>query len=134
MSEIKTIWNELMQLGLCDEETCDDPDLQAWLENSQETLEGFWQESSEYIENLTVTELLKLPFTNAQKAVEQFSMKKRLDILEEMSKLRTHYYNQLSRFGEGIPKEEQISATEFRSLLGKIKHIEIVQNWLYGIS
>lgn len=134
MNEIKTLWNDLRTLGLVNEDIGDDPDLMDWLAGSQDTLEGFWQESSDYIANMTVDELLKLPFNNAQKTVAQFSMKKRIDVLEEMNKLRTHYYSQLNRYGEGIPKDEQISPNEFRSILGKIKHIEIVQNWLYGIA
>ena len=102
-----------------------------WLNDSQEALAGLW-ENSEYISNLTAEELLKMPFKNAQKAVEQFTMKKRIDILEDIEKLRIHYYNQMGRYGNGS-LAEQISPAEFKSLLGKVKHIEIVQNWLYGI-
>ena len=60
-------------------------------------------------------------------------MKNRLDILTEIDKLRIHYYNALGNYGEGVARDEQLSPEEFRSLLGKIKHIEIIQNWLYGI-
>ncbi len=38
------------------------------------------------------------------------------------------------QIGEGIDKDEQLSPESFRALLGKIKHIEIIQNWLYGIA
>lgn len=134
MDNAKEIWNELIELGLIDVDTSNGPDLLAWLDGSRNALEGFWQtDPSEYIANMSADELLHLPFNSAQKAVTQFSMKKRLDMLDSLNSLRDHYYDQTSRFGENVPKEEQISPIEFRALLGKIKHIEIVQNWLYGI-
>ena len=92
------------------------------------------KDMSIYIEKMTLDDLLKLPFTEAQKAVESFSMEKRIKILDELSQRRLHYYDQTTRFGEGVPKEEQLSPEMFRSLISKIKHIEIVQNWLYGIA
>lgn len=133
MSEVKQVLSALTSLGLVQDDIYNDPDLAEWLSSSQDELEGLWQDSSEYIEKLTVDELLKMPFVNAQKAIKQFTIKKRIDFLDEITIIRTHYYNQLARYGEGNSKDEQISAKEFRSLLGKVKHIEIVQNWLYGI-
>ena len=88
----------------------------------------------ERCENMTFDEFLKLPFTEAQRAITSFSMEKRIKMLDELTTRRTYYYNQAAKFGEGIPKDEQLSPEAFRSLLGKIKHIEIVQNWLYGIA
>lgn len=90
--------------------------------------------TSEYIESLTLDDVLKLPFDAAHKYIAEFSMAKRIKILEDLSKYRLHLYDQTGRYGgEGLSKDEQISASDFRLLLGKIKHLEILQNWLYGI-
>ena len=92
------------------------------------------KDMSTYIEKMTLDDLLKLPFTEAQKAVEVFSMEKRIKMLDVLTERRLYYYEQTARFGEGVPKDEQLSPEMFRSLISKIKHIEIVQNWLYGIA
>ncbi len=108
--KLKNTWNQLQELGLLQEDIVEDPAFTEWLNDSQEALAGLW-ENSEYISNLTAEELLKMPFKNAQKAVEQFTMKKRIDILEDIEKLRIHYYNQMGRYGNGS-LAEQISPAE----------------------
>lgn len=140
-NEIQNIWKQCISSGLMDEKffesNISEEEFNELLEMDDaelihlQLIEG---NMSAYIENMTFDELLKLPFTEAQRAITSFSMEKRIKMLDELTTRRTYYYNQTSRFGEGVPKDEQLSPEAFRSLLAKIKHIEIVQNWLYGIA
>lgn len=132
MENIKDTLKELISLGLVDEDLVNDPDLSEWIQEDTQELVDFWihRDGEEIIDADT---LLKMPFNQAMRTVQTISMKNRLDVLTEIDKLRTHYYNALGNYGEGVARDEQLSPEEFRSLLGKIKHIEIVQNWLYGI-
>lgn len=134
--ELKQLWNNIYHMGLWDENTNIDYDtFNALIDNDDAKLKDLLNqcEDSEYIQKLTFDELLKLSFDGAKKAVDSFSMEKRIAMLNEMDTRKNYYYEQTSRFC-GVSKKEEISASEFRSLLGKIKHIEILQNWLYGLS
>ena len=141
-NEIQSIWKQCVSSGLMDEKffesNISEEEFNELLEMDDAELIHLQAigggNTSEYIENMTFDELLKLPFKEAQKAISSFSMEKRIKMLDELSTRRLHYYSQTTRFGEGVPKDEQLSPEAFRSLLAKIKHIEIVQNWLYGIA
>lgn len=134
MNDVNTIFKELSDLGFS---SLGEEYEQYLAEQNKEAMESMWSTkiTSEYIEKLTLDDVLKLPFDTAHKYIDQFSMAKRIAILEDLSKYRNHLYEQTGRYGgEGLSKDEQISATDFRLLLGKIKHLEILQNWLYGIN
>ncbi len=88
--------------------------------------------SDEYVNQMKFDELIKLPFEEAHRTINKMDMAKRIAMLDALTTLKIHYYNATSRYC-GVDKDELLSATEFRSLLGKIKHLEILQNWLYGI-
>ena len=134
MEEIKDIFADLMDLGLVTEDLSEDPDLIEWMQSDQKELINFWTITEDNEKTITADTLVKMPFNQALDTVKVLSMKNRLDVLSEISKLRLHYYDFLGIYGaEGVPKEEQISPEDFRSILGKIKHLEIIQNWLYGI-
>lgn len=141
-NEIQNIWKQVVSSGLMDEKffenNVSEEEFNTLLEMDDAELIHLQdigdKDMSIYIEEMTLDDLLKLPFTEAQKAVESFSMEKRIKILDELSQRRLYYYDQTVKFGEGVPKEEQLSPEMFRSLISKIKHIEIVQNWLYGIA
>lgn len=90
-------------------------------------------EDDDYIGKMTLSDVVKLPFDEAQRTIDKFSIEKRIAILDELTTTRDHYYEQTKRYC-GVDKEQLISAQDFRSLLGKIKHLEILQNWLYGIA
>lgn len=141
-SEIQNIWKQIVDSGLIDqkffEDNISEEEFNELLEMDDAELMHLQcigeNHMSEYVEKLSFDDLLKLPFNEAKYAVDAFSMEKRIAILQELTERRTYYYSQTSRFGEGVPKDEQLSPEAFRSLLGKIKHLEIVQNWLYGIA
>ena len=138
-NEIQNIWKQVISSGLMDEKffenNVSEEEFNALLEMDDAELIHLQdigdKDMSIYIEEMTLDDLLKLPFTEAQKAVESFSMEKRIKMLDELSQRRLYYYDQTVKFGEGVPKEEQLSPEMFRSLISKIKHIQIVQNWLY---
>ena len=134
--EVKKLWSSIEELGLWDENTnIDFETFNELIEDDSAKLKDLLSrcEDTEYIRNLTFDELLKLPFDGAKNAIDSFSMEKRINMLNELEDRRVYYYNQTARYC-GVSKDELISASEFRSLLGKIKHIEIIQNWLYGIA
>jgi hypothetical protein len=141
-SEIQNIWKQIVDSGLIDqkffEDNISEKEFNELLEMDDAELihlQGIGENHmSKYVEKLSFDDLLKLPFDEAKYAVDTFSMEKRIAILQELTERRTYYYSQTSRFGEGVPKDEQLSPEAFRSLLGKIKHLEIIQNWLYGIA
>lgn len=89
--------------------------------------------SSPYIINLTFDELKQMPFESAKAAIDKFPLEKRLDILEQLTTYKAHIYEEFSRYNTGIPKEIQMSPKEFKILMGKVKHLEILQGWLYAI-
>lgn len=78
--------------------------------------------------------IMRTNFTNAKEVIDKMTIAKRISILEELDTYKSYLYESLGRFGApGVPKDEQLSANDFRALLGRIKHLEILQNWLYGI-
>ena len=141
-SEIQSIWKQIVDSGLIDqkffEDNISEEEFNELLEMDDAELIHLQDigenHMPEYVEKLSFDDLLKLPFDEAKYTVDAFSMEKRIAILQELTERRTYYYSQTSRFGEGVPKDEQLSPEAFRSLLGKIKHLEIIQNWLYGIA
>ena len=141
-SEIQSIWKQIVDSGLIDqkffEDNISEEEFNELLEMDDAELIHLQDigenHMPDYVEKLSFDDLLKLPFDEAKYTVDAFSMEKRIAILQELTERRTYYYSQTSRFGEGVPKDEQLSPETFRSLLGKIKHLEIIQNWLYGIA
>lgn len=134
--EVKNLWSTVNELGLWDENTnIDFETFNALIEEDDNKLKELLSqcEDTEYIRNLTLDELVRLPFDAAKNTIDSFSMEKRINILNELETKKTYYYNQTARYC-GVSKDELISAKEFRSLLSKIKHMEILQNWLYGIA
>ena len=133
--EVRKLWSSIEELGLWDENTnIDYETFNALIEEDDAKLKELLLqcEDTEYVRNLTLDELVRLPFDAAKKTIDTFSMEKRITILNELDTKKNYYYNQTARYC-GVSKDELISAKEFRSLLSKIKHMEILQNWLYGI-
>lgn len=92
------------------------------------------KKTEEMIDEVTLETIITSNFMTAKNAIDQMTIAKRIALLEEAHEYRDYLYQSASRYGmEGIPKEEQLSAAHFRSILGRIKHLEILINWLYGI-
>lgn len=88
----------------------------------------------ELINDVSLDKLMSLNFTVAKSTIDQMTMVKRIQMLDSVFEYRDYLYEALGRYGvEDIPKEEQTTAAEFKILMGRIKHLEIVQNCLFGI-
>lgn len=88
----------------------------------------------EAIEQVSLDRIMTSNFQSAKEVIDQMTLAKRIEMLEEVSTYRDYLYECIDRYGkEGLAKDEQLTASEFRILMGRLKHLEIVQNWLYGI-
>lgn len=132
--EIQSTMEQLDKLGLLKEDL-DVKEFEDALSRDTAELTRLLElvDDNDYVKNMKFDELVKLPFEEAQKTIERMEMAKRIAMLDELTTLRKFYYEETRRYC-GVSKDELISASEFRSLLGKIKHLEILQNWLYGIA
>lgn len=142
MYNVSTMFEDLKEKGLLQEEFPESTTLEDYLEATQrlapedpelKELALRWQ-TSELIEGITLQDIVNTNFTNSKQTIDQMPLAKRIELLEELHKYRDYLYECASRYGaEGLPREEQLSASDFRIVLGRIKHLEIVQNWLYGV-
>lgn len=105
--------------------TKDDPKLKQLIRQKKQ---------EDLISNVTLDKIMSSGFTEAKKAIDQMTIAKRIQMLSDVYEYRDYLYTSMSRYGtEGLSKDEQLSDSEFRTLLGRVKHLEILQNWLYGI-
>lgn len=87
---------------------------------------------NDYIASLTFEELNKMPFLAAKKVIFNFSMLKRLQMLEVVKTKREYLDTMISYYGMESPPV-RIMPSEFRLMVSKLKHMEILLGWLYGI-
>lgn len=93
------------------------------------------KQEEDMVNEVTLQTIMSANFTNAKQTIDKMTIMKRIQILEELDEYKSYLYNSVGTWGQpGIPKEEQLSATAFRAILGRIKHLEILQGWLFGIS
>lgn len=93
------------------------------------------KQEEDLVNEVTLQTIMSANFTNAKQTIDKMTIMKRIQILEELDEYKSYLYNSVGTWGQpGIPKEEQLSATAFRAILGRIKHLEILQGWLFGIS
>lgn len=92
------------------------------------------KKTEEMVDSVTLETIMTSNFMSAKEIIDQMTIAKRIAILNDLSEYRIQLYDSFSRYGEkGVPRDEQLSAEDFRMLLGRVKHLEILQNWLYGI-
>lgn len=92
------------------------------------------KKTEEMVDSITLETIMSTNFVSAKEIIDQMTIAKRIAILNDLSEYRIQLYDSFSRYGEkGVPRDEQLSAEDFRMLLGRVKHLEILQNWLYGI-
>lgn len=117
-------WDEYIQATA--ELTDDDQALKDLLRMKQE---------EDLVNNVTLQSIMSANFLNAKQTIDKMTIMKRIQILEELDEYKTYLYDSAGTWGQpGIPKDEQLSANAFRAILGRIKHLEILQGWLFGIS
>lgn len=92
------------------------------------------KEREDNIDQVTLDKIMSSNFLVAKDIIDQMTIAKRITMLEEVHTYRDYLYNSLGRYGgEGLSKDEQLSPADFRMILGRVKHLEILLNWLYGI-
>ena len=92
------------------------------------------KDHEDMVNGVTLDKIMSSNFPVAKDLIDQMTIAKRIKMLDEVYTYREFLYENIGRYGmEGLPKEEQLTANEFRVLMGRIKHLEILQNWLFGI-
>jgi hypothetical protein len=87
------------------------------------------------VNEITLQSIMSVNFTSAKQIIDKMTIMKRIQILEELDEYKLYLYDRAGTWGNpDIPPEEQVSTKEFRAILGRIKHLEILQGWLFGIS
>lgn len=92
------------------------------------------KDHEDMVNDVTLDKIMSSNFPVAKDLIDQMTIVKRIKMLDEVYTYREFLYENIGRYGmEGLSKEEQLTANEFRVLMGRIKHLEILQNWLFGI-
>lgn len=92
------------------------------------------KKEEESIAEVSLEQVLTSSFQTAKDTIDKMTLAKRIEMLDDLDKYRDYLYEQVNRYGaQGLSKDEQLKASEFRVIMGRIKHMEIIQNWLFGI-
>lgn len=92
------------------------------------------KKEEESVAEVSLEQVLTSSFQMAKDTIDKMTLAKRIEMLDDLDKYRDYLYEQVNRYGaQGLSKDEQLKASEFRVIMGRIKHMEIIQNWLFGI-
>lgn len=92
------------------------------------------KKEEENVAEVSLEQVLTSSFQTAKDTIDKMTLAKRIEMLDDLDKYRDYLYEQVNRYGaQGLSKDEQLKASEFRVIMGRIKHMEIIQNWLFGI-
>lgn len=92
------------------------------------------KKEEESVAEVSLEQVLTSSFQTAKDTIDKMTLAKRIEMLDDLDKYRDYLYEQVNRYGaQGLSKDEQLKASEFRVIMGRIKHMEIIQNWLFGI-
>lgn len=92
------------------------------------------KKEEESVAEVSLEQVLTSSFQTAKNTIDKMALAKRIEMLDDLDKYRDYLYEQVNRYGaQGLSKDEQLKASEFRVIMGRIKHMEIIQNWLFGI-
>lgn len=83
-------------------------------------------------EELPFDDLMRLSFDTAHKVINNVSFKRRLQLLEELDYKLVHLYDATKAYN-GQVFGKSMAPKVFQRIMGNIKHLEIIQNWLFGI-
>lgn len=93
-----------------------------------------FKKEEESVAEVSLEQVLTSSFQTAKDTIDKMTLAKRIEMLDDLDKYRDYLYEQVNRYGaQGLSKDEQLKASEFRVIMGRIKHMEIIQNWLFGI-
>lgn len=92
------------------------------------------KKEEESVAEVSLEQVLTSSFQTAKDTIDKMTLARRIEMLDDLDKYRDYLYEQVNRYGaQGLSKDEQLKASEFRVIMGRIKHMEIIQNWLFGI-
>lgn len=92
------------------------------------------KKEEESVAEVSLEQVLTSSFQTAKDTIDKMTLAKRIEMLDDLDKYRDYLYEQVNRYGaQGLSKDEQLKASEFRVIMDRIKHMEIIQNWLFGI-
>lgn len=92
------------------------------------------KKEEESVAEVSLEQVLTSSFQTAKDTIDKMTLAKRIEMLDDLDKYRDYLYEQVNRYGaQGLGKDEQLKVSEFRVIMGRIKHMEIIQNWLFGI-
>lgn len=94
--------------------------------------ENTWVKRNHWEETITFEQLTKLTFDKAHTLINKMSLKKRITILKELDHKLLYLYESTKAYTDRM-SGKSMSPKVFISIMGKIKHLEILQAWLYGI-
>lgn len=91
-------------------------------------------EDEQTLKRVQLDDLMRMSFDHALQVINKLSLAKRIDILSDLDMRRLYLYNQAARYGVGNPKDpDYLTVKDWKAMMGKIKHLEILQAWLYGV-
>lgn len=87
------------------------------------------------LQDIRTEDVLRMPFERAKQCIQKFALSTRIRVLKDLDARRTYLYDQASEYGEKRATDDPnyVSPDDWRLIMGKIKHLEILQAWLYGI-
>jgi hypothetical protein len=85
-----------------------------------------------HAESITFEQVCSITFIKAKDIIFKMSVKKRIDVLKVLDYNLDHLYKMAADYGEP-DVEVPITPKVYLALMGRIKHLEILMQWLYGI-
>jgi hypothetical protein len=84
-------------------------------------------------ERITLADLIKISFDKAKKVTTKMTLTKRIKLLNELDAHLVYLYHETKGYDDQGFGKSKYGPKEFMKIMGKIKHLEILQTWLYGI-
>lgn len=93
------------------------------------------ESQSKLAEFVDLALLSELSLNRAHEVIQEITLSKRIKILRDLDRHLLSLYEVSSRFGneKNLDPADRITEKDYFKILGKIKHLEIMQTWLFGI-
>jgi len=105
------------------------------LEESQQEVLSLLEENeaTKWADIISFDELMRLSFSKAHAVIKNISFKKRLKLLSQLDHHLVCLYEETKKYKDSVAEESKLTSKDFMRIMAKIKHLEILQSWLYGI-
>lgn len=106
---------------------------EANLEKSQQELELLLNlDLDKHAEAITFDQLCVITFNKAKVVICKMTIQKRISMLKPLQNRLDHLYEGTKGYYDSM-FGSPVSPKVFQQMMGKIKHMEILMSWLYGI-